>query len=105
MILRSVGVLSCGKVLGILYAVIGLIAGLFMALWSMVGVAVNAQGGNAMMPMMGFGVALVIIMPILYGIMGFIGGIIFAGLYNLVAGMVGGLELEFERLAIPHPGP
>ena len=31
-----------------------------------------------------------------YGFLGFIGGILSALFYNLVAGMVGGLELEVE---------
>jgi uncharacterized membrane protein YdjX (TVP38/TMEM64 family) len=34
------------------------------------------------------------VFPILYGILGFILGLIMGGLYNLVAAMVGGIELE-----------
>ena len=104
MILRSIGVLSCGKVMGITYALLGLIVGLFMAMFSLAGVAANGpQGGNGPLPFMAFGVAAVIIFPILYGIGGFIGGIIAAAIYNLVAGMAGGLELEFERSATTFP--
>jgi hypothetical protein len=38
----------------------------------------------------------VVIMPILYGIMGAIGGAIGAILYNVFAGMVGGVALNIE---------
>jgi hypothetical protein len=41
-----------------------------------------------------FGMA--ILMPVIYGVMGFIGGVIGAAVYNLVARWIGGIELEVE---------
>lgn len=98
MILKSIGVLSCGKMMGIVYAILGLFVGGCVALISLSGVAIQqAQGGNGpMMPFMGVGVAAVILFPIFYGIIGFIGGLILALLYNAVASLVGGLELDFQ---------
>jgi hypothetical protein len=43
-----------------------------------------------------FGVGAVFLLPIVYGIMGFLGGVITAVIYNLAAGAVGGLEVELE---------
>ena len=43
-----------------------------------------------------FGVGAVIFMPLFYGALGFITGIITAALYNLVAGWIGGVELQLE---------
>ena len=43
-----------------------------------------------------FGAGAVIALPNFYGIMGFVGGIIMAAIYNFVAGIVGGLELDLE---------
>ena len=43
-----------------------------------------------------FGVVAIVAMPLLYGGMGFISGLISAALYNLVAGFVGGLEVELQ---------
>ena len=37
-----------------------------------------------------------ILMPVIYGVMGFIGGVIGAAVYNLVARWIGGIELEVE---------
>jgi hypothetical protein len=37
-----------------------------------------------------------ILMPVIYGVMGFIGGVISAAVYNLVARWIGGIELEVE---------
>jgi hypothetical protein len=45
----------------------------------------------------GLGVAAIVVLPIFYGVFGFIIGMIWAAIYNLITGVVGGLELEFER--------
>jgi hypothetical protein len=43
-----------------------------------------------------FGITFAILMPVLYGIMGFVTGAIGSLLYNLLANWVGGFELELE---------
>ncbi len=42
--------------------------------------------------MIGFGV----LMPVIYGVMGFVFGVIGAAIYNLIAGWIGGIEVEVE---------
>jgi hypothetical protein len=95
-VVRRIGVLSLAKIQGTLYALLGLIIGAFFSLLAVVGAAlVNAVGGTSGSHIgMLFGVGAVIVFPILYGILGFILGLIMGGLYNLVAAMVGGIELE-----------
>ncbi len=39
-----------------------------------------------------------IVMPFMYGVMGFVMGAIGASLYNLIARKVGGFELELEGM-------
>ena len=41
-------------------------------------------------------IGLIVIFPILYAVAGFIGGIIFAFIYNVVSGIIGGIELEVD---------
>jgi hypothetical protein len=98
MVLKSVGVLSAGKIMGVLGAFGGLLGGAFMALFSLLGGVIQQQGGhgNAVIPALFVGVGAIVFLPILYGIFGFIGGMIYALLYNLAAGVIGGLELEIE---------
>lgn len=93
MMLRRVGVLSVGMVMGTLYALIGLVGGAFFTLVSLVGMAAQVPGGGDTVI---FGISAIIVLPILYGVMGFIGGIIVGALYNLVAGLIGGIEMHFE---------
>jgi hypothetical protein len=102
--IRRVGVLSVGKVMGLVYAFLGLIGGAMVALFSTLGgafgAAMSEETGSAMFGAM-FGVGAIIIFPLLYGCFGFIGGLIGGAVYNLVSGFVGGIELE---LSAPVPG-
>lgn len=103
MVLRSVGVMSVGKLLGAMYAIMGLIFGGFFSLLSLMAGGINPnQGDPNPLPFMIGGMAAVIILPIVYGIMGFVGGIISAVVYNFIAGMVGGIEMDFERRVSPN---
>ena len=97
MVIRRVGVASAAKIIGAIYAVIGLIIGLCVAAFSLLGAGIAAQAGNGDVPsFIGplFGVGAIIFAPIFYGILGVIGGALTAAVYNLVAGMTGGLDIE-----------
>jgi hypothetical protein len=91
--IRRFGVLSVGLLLAVIYALLGLIFGAIVSLIALAGAGPSRQGPDAIF----FGAGAVLITPILYGIMGFIGGVIAAGLYNLVARITGGIEVETSR--------
>lgn len=98
MILKRIGVMSCGKMLGVLYALMGLIFGAIFSLLSLVGaMAGMASGEDQAVFGLFFGVGAIVILPILYGIFGFLGGLLSAFLYNVVAGFAGGIELGLEQ--------
>ena len=87
----------CAKVAGLLYVVIGLIAGGLFSLVAMAGgfaaaAASPSNGAGAFAAL--FGVGAIIILPIFYGVFGFIGTLIMAWLFNVAAGMVGGIEVD-----------
>ncbi len=46
MVVRKFGVLSAGKVLGALYALLGLVVGAFTVLFSLLGAAIGAAGST-----------------------------------------------------------
>ncbi len=102
MIIRRVGVFSAVKVLCLLYMFIGLIAGAFVALlwvWGSAGSLSSgdpAGSGGAMGALLGTGVIAIVIFPLVYWVMGAIGGAIMGFFYNIVASMVGGIELEVD---------
>lgn len=95
-----IGPLSVAKMLAVTYAFLGLFFGGVISLFALMGAAVggaaggdSASGGIAAML---FGVGAVIILPVVYGCLGFVGGLIMAPLYNLVARVVGGIEIELS---------
>jgi len=96
MTITRVGPLSAAKVAGLLYVVIGLVAGAFVSLFAMAGAAIGAGSGNGDGATFGalFGVGAIILLPIFYGFFGFVGTLIMAALFNLAAGMVGGIEVD-----------
>lgn len=95
MILKRVGPLSIAKVLGLLYAVLGLVFGAFLALFGSLGAMAGEERMSGIYGLF-FGVGALFFMPVLYGGMGFVFGLVGAALYNLTAGMVGGIEVELE---------
>ena len=97
MTITRVGVFSVGKMYGAVTAVFGLIIGVIMFFFSLLGAAVmpTSRGSNAAFGVAG-GLMFMILAPILYGIIGFIGGLIGGAIYNLAAGFAGGIELELE---------
>jgi hypothetical protein len=110
MLVKRLGVFSVAKVSGILYAVMGFIIGIIMSMASLV-IGSAFQGlENAPLAAFGvlFGAGAVILLPIFYGLMGFVGGALMGWLYNIIAQYVGGIEVEFEderrdMSAVPDP--
>jgi hypothetical protein len=86
--LTNISPLRAGIVLGVLYGLLGLIFVPFFLLLALFG----AKSGG---PFAAFGgVFFAVLFPVIYAVAGFIGGIIAAAVYNLVAKWTGGLEFE-----------
>jgi hypothetical protein len=74
-----------GKILGCLYFLMSL---LFVPIFL---IAATAGKNSA-----GIGMGLALFLPVIYGVGGFIGGIIAAWFYNICAKFVGGIKVEVE---------
>ncbi len=98
--IRRFGVFSVGKMMGLTYALLGLLIGAFFSLFAIMGSAIS-MGDDASAGMAGmiFGAGAIIIIPLFYGCIGFIGGVLTAAIYNIVAGIGGGVELELSAPA------
>jgi hypothetical protein len=98
MVIRRVDPISVGKIAGALYALIGLLVGALFSLIAMAGASMGGGLGEGA-PFVGmlFGVGAIIVLPIFYGVVGFICTTIAAALYNLIAGIVGGVRIEVEQ--------
>ena len=106
-VLQKVGVVSAGKVMGALYLVLGFLIGTlygFFFLMATLFGSTLAASDPAFNDLAGLGIgggiagslAMAVCIPVFYGVLGFIAGVIMAFVYNLVARFTGGLELEVE---------
>jgi hypothetical protein len=99
MVLKRIGVWSVARILGIMYASIGFVGGLFFACISLLGFGVASGMRDSDVPAWlgtAFGMAAIVVFPIIYGVLGLIGGALTAALYNLFSATVGGVELDLQ---------
>lgn len=108
MVLRRIGIWSAAKISAVLYASLGVIVGAFFALASLLGIGMVAHGAPSDAPpwfSASWGVAAIVVFPIMYGVAGLIAGALSASLYNLFSRLVGGLVLELQPSSPPPPLP
>lgn len=80
--ITRVSPMSAAQVLALLYAIVGLIAAVFLGFANVMGVRGD------------FNMGVIAIIPVAYGIGGFLGGLMMSALYNVVASTVGGIEID-----------
>lgn len=103
--IQKIPVLPFALMLGCIGAVIGIIVGIiyavvFGALFSAILSNIPASTGN--LPNSGilglfFGLAAIVIMPIVMFVGGFVQGAIIAFVYNFLAPRIGGIKLQFKE--------
>ena len=92
--IKRVGVLSVAKVFGVMGFIFGLIIGLMFFMFSSFIAVLDKQSDVPSMLFAGLGFFMVILLPILYGVVGFVSGAISAWMYNIVIKLAGGIEIE-----------
>jgi hypothetical protein len=114
--IKRVGVLSLAKIFGLITFVIGIIIGVIYGLVIiLVGSALLSQAGGDAGPVAALGgvvggILMMILIPIMYGALGFMMGAVYALIFNVASGFLGGLELQVEgaateAFAAPPPLP
>lgn len=113
--IKRFGVLSSAKIYGALMAIMGLIIGviygLFLMLFGAAMMSMSRGGSSAL----GAGassivaaLAMMVMFPVFYGVIGLIAGALGSVIYNLLAKLIGGLEIEIEsenQMYTPPPQP
>ena len=100
MTIKHVDVLSVAKIAAVVYAGLGLIGGVIFACIALLSAGLtSAMQQNAQIPpifSLFFGVGAIVAMPVVYGVMGLILGAISAWLFNVAAGIAGGVRIQVE---------
>ena len=87
---KRIGVMSVAKI----SALFGIFLGLVMGILFVIASKYAATSGLPEIPIGSTGWSSLIVLPIFYGIVYFISGVVGAGVYNLFAKWVGGIKLE-----------
>ena len=97
-VIRRMGVFSIAKVFGLVYAGVGLLVGAIFSVFSVAGSLIGALALEDESALIGLllGVGSIFFFPIFYGLLGFLGTALGAAVYNLVAGLIGGIEMDIE---------
>lgn len=98
MVIKSVGVMSVARIAAAIYGIFGLIAGVLLSLAAAGGFGVSDEVSSQvswMGPFFGFGAILAL--PVVYFILGFLGGGIGGWVFNNAARAMGGLEIVVEE--------
>jgi hypothetical protein len=90
--IKSIGVMSTAKLMGLCYFALGLLLSPFFLL---IGFLQQLAGARAPLGAIA-GVAFAIVLPFVYGSLGFVSGAVSALVYNLFANWVGGIKMELE---------
>ena len=94
--LRRVDPISLAKVMSIGLALFGFIVGAFFALFAVAGAGIGAALSESTEPLFGvlFGVGAVVILPVVYAILGFFTGLLYALVFNAAMRWTGGLQID-----------
>ena len=94
--IRSVGVLSVAKIMGATQACMGLIFVPFFLLFAVLSALAPMQNKPwGTLGAVGMA-ATAILLPVFYGVFGFIAGAVGALIYNLLAKWLGGIQIELQ---------
>lgn len=105
--IRKLGILSLAKIYAVMMFVMSLLIsipyGLFIIILFLIGgVGTGRQDGMAGLLVGGGGVIMglivMVMIPVFYALAGFIAGALGALIYNIFAGIVGGIEIEVENI-------
>ena len=95
MVLKRIGPVSLAKLSAVLYAAVGLLAGACFSLLSLAGAALGSGSQWGPFGVL-FAAGAILWMPLMYGVMGFLGSLLMAWLYNVLARALGGVRLDLE---------
>jgi hypothetical protein len=93
--IKRIGILSSGLMTGAMYVFIALVLATVMLVMTILGIEIKGDA-DALVLGVGFSIFLLVFLPIIYGILGFIFGVIMAAVYNVAARMTGGIQLNLD---------
>ncbi|ODS52887.1 MAG: hypothetical protein ABS36_15625 [Acidobacteria bacterium SCN 69-37] len=95
MVIKRIGPMSAAKIAGVIYAVFGLLFGALVSLFAVGGAMFMPEAQRGPFGVL-FGIAAIVLLPLCYGVLGFVSAFVATLIFNAAANAVGGVELEVE---------
>lgn len=95
--LKQIPPLPAAKLVAVIYGCFSVIFIPFFAIAALAGALSGEEGAGIAA---GMGIIMAILIPLLYIAMGFVANLIGCVIYNLAAGWVGGIQLEFDETSV-----
>ncbi len=93
-VIKKLDVIQTGRVIGLIYFFISLVLFLpFILIFSLSSIEMEDFLSG-----IGIGGMALLIIPVIYGVLGFLGGMVIALVYNLISHWIGGLVVEVEEV-------
>ena len=96
MIIRRIGIRSLANIVAAVYVVFGFFAGAILTLVALSGS--DPSGSSDAMAKAFLSPLAILVMPLLYVVLGYLGGAVVGWVFNQAAAAWGGLEIEVEGL-------
>ncbi|GAB7016898.1 DUF3566 domain-containing protein [Methanogenium cariaci] len=104
--IRSINIFSCAKIFAAVSLVLGFIAAVLAVLVALFGVAAAPFFPLPVGEMtLVWAIVAILVLTVIYAIIGFIAGAIISVIYNLAAGIFGGLEIDLTDSVAPPEMP
>ncbi|MEZ6087722.1 MAG: hypothetical protein R3C05_06800 [Pirellulaceae bacterium] len=92
---RRVGLLSVTSLFGAMGFAVGLLGAILMG--SVTLLSFVMADNTDIVAGVGTGLMMTFMLPLFYGVLGMIGGLIWAVIYNVIANFTGGIQVEIDR--------
>jgi hypothetical protein len=97
--IKRIKTLSVAKIMGLSLAIIGFVVGVVVGfIMFVIGTIFDSSTEITSFLAPGLGILGFILIPVLFGLFGFIMGALCTLIYNRLAAWVGGIEIEFEEI-------
>lgn len=94
--LQRIDPMTLALMQGAVCALIGVIPAIAVVGMAIIGAAGSGSGSSIAGGLVA-GLIIAVLAPLLYGVLGFLGGFVLALMYNLCASLVGGIVMEFDE--------
>lgn len=95
--LKKIGIWSTGKILAVISFIFGILLAILLLILQKVAVGTQLAGVADLSSLTQITTSALLVLPFYYALIGFLSGVVFAFLYNIISGWIGGIKIEVSE--------